>query len=313
MNKHVTLLTISYKETDSTRKKIAATITFILKGLLFSFTHHECYIRYNPKVPLLILWSLLLSRFKQVFIEHNMMYTPELKYLGRNKELATHKFLYKLLRFGKATHLVVHKSLRSVLQQKGIEPSKVKLLQNGYLAPPKSTHEVNKALVNKVKRLKDRTPYIAIFVGNGAPWHGLTSIIHILKDHPKIHLLVAGPYPLALATTQVTILGSCTHHTLQHIYPLCDVSFGTFNWQLLGINEGCPLKTSEYLSYGVPVIVNYHDWSLENPKLNPYIMHISSGLPFESFIESHRKNHSLISEQARSELSWDTIYSKLLS
>ncbi len=185
---------IDYSNSDSLIQKLLAYIVFELKSLFFLIRYPVIYIRYNPKSILLNCLTLFFSWLKPLYIEHNTLYSPELRFLNRKNELLLHKLTYFLYRFSNCIHIGVNKELSDHLSECGL--NRVIYAQNGYLAPHESLDESEVPLLNKVKEFQKKFKYCAIFCGNGYIWHGVDDVIAHLKHFPDIGLIVAGPFKL---------------------------------------------------------------------------------------------------------------------
>ena len=51
---------------------------------------------------------------------------------------------------------------------------------------------------------------------------------------------------------------------LDEIYNKTDIAIGSLGFSRIGLKEGSPLKTREYIAKGLPVILGYDDMSLKN-------------------------------------------------
>jgi len=66
------------------------------------------------------------------------------------------------------------------------------------------------------------------------------------------------------------------------------------------------LKVREYLSYGMPVIVNYKETLLKNDKLKNYIFEFNDSTNIRDLL-NHGFNRDEIINSAKEELSWETL------
>lgn len=100
------------------------------------------------------------------------------------------------------------------------------------------------------------------FIGtDGQPWHGVDKIIRMAQLFPKWHFDIVGiePERFKYSPPNVYIYGPLNRQTYELLLAKADVAVGTLALHRKRMNEACPLKTREYLAYGLPVIVGYKD------------------------------------------------------
>jgi len=108
---------------------------------------------------------------------------------------------------------------------------------------------------------KDSPPTL-FFVGSpGMRWHGIDKIFQLAQEFPRWRFHLVGPDA-----------SSCPAD-LQNVHPhgmmaetdyfpylqASDVAISTLALHRKRMDEACPLKTREYLAYGLPVIIGYQD------------------------------------------------------
>lgn len=100
-----------------------------------------------------------------------------------------------------------------------------------------------------------------IFVGSpGQKWHGIEKVYEMAKRLPDFTFHVVGIENTAAANYQNLIFhGYLNAEKLNKLYEIMDVGIGTLSLYVKKMSEACPLKVREYLSYGIPVILGYHD------------------------------------------------------
>lgn len=283
--------------------------SFHLQSFVAFMTSDCLYIRYNPKVPILNVIATLLSFKKTVIFEHNVKFDLELKFLNRHLENLVHKWTEKILMKSNCLHVCVNQDILRFLIDKGYHSKNMCYVQNGYLVEDIDQTKVDHETVNKVKALKNKDNKLLVFVGNHYPWHGLNQILEEIKNINSIQLLVIGPLkklPQNLPQNCHAI-NYCDINTLYSIFNFCDFGFGPYRWDLIGIKEGCPLKSREYLSYGLPIIVNYQDCASDFKELNPYIYDRRTN---EKIIEkalSKEHDKTKLKEIAHRVLSWESV------
>lgn len=102
-----------------------------------------------------------------------------------------------------------------------------------------------------------------VFVGSaGQVWHGLDKILAMAAKLPEFDFHVVGD-TLSDAPKNVYSHGHVDWTTLDGIYRKMDVGIASLALHRIQVDEISPLKTREYLGYGLPVIGAYDDPDLE--------------------------------------------------
>ncbi len=308
--KTVKALAIPVREEDSLWKKIVKTLYFqciAIRYILWSpFT--TIYIRYNPKTPALLVAACLIAPIKTVWIEHNINYDNELPLLNRLWEWRLHKLCTWLFTHTAAHHVGVSPEITRHLEDSGLR--RTATIQNGY-TPPKPSAPPNKAIISQVKNFILPDHHVAIMVTNGYRWHGVEEILLLTAPFP-MQVIIAGPYPNLTATSTCLPLGQTSPETLQEIYTLCDFGIGTFRMDMLGLTQGSPLKTREYLCHGLPILVNYHDSAQDIPELAPYVFNYAENTTAIYDIYATPCHHDTLKKIANEHLNWATQLRPLL-
>ena len=289
--------------------KLCSYLYFEWRAFWGLLTTQICYVRYNPKTPFLLFWILPFSYLKPIYIEHNTIMDTELEFLGRKSELLFHKLTCRWLGFSRCMHIAVNKELQRHLEHKGL--SRVIYAQNGYLAPEANTHQLSNEILARLNAFQANHEKTAIFCGNGYPWHGYSRIVECLNPHPNIGLIVVGPYK-NVDTDHVLHLEFCNTSTLAYLLGRCDFAISTFQWEMLKIHEGSPLKSRQYLCHGCPILVNYYDCASDFKALRPFIVDYRKD-PSTSInrICSISTPKDEIQALARDCLSWDRYFDEI--
>ena len=304
----VKLHTLPIKKEDSAIKKAIKTLCFELKAMGLMLCARKILIRHNPKTPLTLISAAFWSWVKPVYIEQNTLTSYELAYLGRNLERFVHHVLLNLLRMSRVKLIAVNPELKTHLETVfGYNPKRVIYLENGYTKPQHPPGEIEVDKLNALKALKERGYTLALFIGNGYKWHGLSEILEVLAPHKKVKLIVVGPYPTQV-TDQAIFLGRTSPATLAQLYGYCHFAVGAFRWDLLRITEGSPLKSREYLCHGLPVLVNYKDTAQDHPELAPFVYNQQKDPESLRQIIVHTHTTADIKEKARRCLSWSSVW-----
>ncbi len=81
---------------------------------------------------------------------------------------------------------------------------------------------------------------------------------------------------------------------------------------MCGLNQACPLKTREYLCYGLPVLVNYYDSSQDFEELRPFIFNYLDGKDQFEKILTHSFTKDDIETKAVRCLDWTGLFNATL-
>jgi hypothetical protein len=118
---------------------------------------------------------------------------------------------------------------------------------------------------------KNINPVITMVASPGMNWHGVDKLICFAEKCPDVIVNIVGysasdvdvPIP-----SNVRLHGFMNRAQLREIYLFTDVACGTLALHRKNMDEACTLKVREALSYGVPVIIAYHDTDLSDVKLD---------------------------------------------
>lgn len=102
-----------------------------------------------------------------------------------------------------------------------------------------------------------------VFVGSaGQAWHGLDKIITMAEKLPEFDFHIVGDV-VASSLENVQSYGQVNWAVLDSIYRKMDIGIASLALHRIGVNAISPLKTREYLAYGLPVVGAYDDPDLE--------------------------------------------------
>ncbi|MDR6553877.1 glycosyltransferase [Paenibacillus qinlingensis] len=113
-----------------------------------------------------------------------------------------------------------------------------------------------------------------VFIGSaGQTWHGIDKIILLAKRQPNWQFDMIGTDVIKQEIPSNMIFhGKLTRDQYQPIIQQADIAIGTLALHRKNMKEASPLKVREYLAYGIPVIVGYHDTDFQdNP---PFILEL---------------------------------------
>lgn len=289
--------------------KIIFYLQFELRAWLLLLRYKQFYIRYNPKCIFLNYVCCLLSPWKTILFEHNIIYENELALLKQNYANFYHLNFLKILKNFPIKHICVTNEIEQNLISHHISKHLIEVIQNGYLKPV-SKEKNNISVIQKALAYTTRFHKTGIFVGYDFPWHNVSEIIQLCLKY-KLGLILVGPQKKNYPQKNILVLNKQNYATISEIYKHIDFAFGTFGFNKTNIKQGCPLKTREYICHGIPIITKNYVDSLEKiPKLNHAICNITTNendlLPFlkQSFQKSEIKNI------AQKELDWKHLLQK---
>jgi hypothetical protein len=101
-----------------------------------------------------------------------------------------------------------------------------------------------------------------VFLGQGSyPWYGVDKILFLAKNFPKWNFHIIG---FSNTISEKDLKNVFFHNFLprekyEEILKSADCAIGTLALHRNKMNEACPLKTREYLAFGLPVIIGYSD------------------------------------------------------
>jgi len=307
-----TLLHLNFKRSSFFLLKVWQYILFEFKSLFALLIYPTIYIRYNPKTVLINLSLLPLSFFKTIVLEHNIKLHSELEHLKRPIEQAIHSFNLRYLSLSRCKHVAVTNEIKSYLESFGL--TRVMYSQNRYLADQPSPDDISGDQHSSLKALnsfKKRFEYVAIFCGNGYAWHGLDEVLHLISAQPNTGLVIVGPYEQQ-HNEQLLYIPFLNTQALSLAIEACDFAISTFRWDIISINEGCPLKSRQYLCHGCPTLVNYYDCAADYDALKPFIVDYKvqqdNSIPA---LQALSKNKAGLKETAREYLSWQRYFSDI--
>ena len=318
LNAHFSTTLIHYPYTSSSNIviKLIQLAIFHYRALIAIITQDQLYVRYNAKLIILNIILAIASLKKPIFLEYGSKFNDELRIVKRPIERAIHQLTLRIFSKAHLNHATVTEDIQQELTQFGISKKQCLTMPNGFQMP-----KINKALIDAtqvsiVKALKKQHDYVAVFVGNNYPWHGIDRLISLATETKNTHIILIGPKE-KLVTYQfpanITLLGTANPDTLYDLLSYCDVGIGSLNLQLLNMHQGSPLKTPMYLCFGLPIIVSNDDMCGLIPTLSNYVINIhNTGTPFQKAIEQTQYRDQ-IARIAQTELDWDNTMTPMIT
>ena len=230
---------------------------------------------------------------------------------GLLKRMLNSLFEKRLLKHSRAVLAVSPQIKEDILS---LSPgSEVRIIENGYekrLVPAVVKDHVAK----RVREWREKGYLVALFAGTFFPWSGADRIVNGLKEQTGVALIMAGSGP-ELKTTlaavegglreRVLYVGTQTEEELAGLYETADFAFSSQALDRIGIRDARPLKTREYLAYGLPVVCGYR----ENPELVETGLILPPDIPMEELEAVCREE----TKEERTQrilplLSWERVY-----
>ncbi|QDJ50203.1 glycosyltransferase family 4 protein [Bordetella hinzii] len=113
-----------------------------------------------------------------------------------------------------------------------------------------------------------------LLVGSpGQDWHGVDKVMRMAALLPEFDFHVVVPGLARQGPANVRFHGGLYGEELAQRYAQTDVALGTLALHRKGMRQAAPLKTREYLAYGLPVIAGYEDADLRGA---PYWLDIGN-------------------------------------
>ena len=163
---------------------------------------------------------------------------------------STRKFIFRKCVGACAVTYEICNEFKAVTKSRvnsGVFPNSINL-QNVETLPPNLNKEIN-----------------LVFIGSpGQIWHGVDRVIQlaeVLKTY-KFHVIGPKPPQKAHSCNNLVFTGELYGAELVKYLANMDIGISSLAMERNNLNEGSPLKTREYLAYGLPVIAGYKDTAI---------------------------------------------------
>ncbi len=284
-------------------------LIFPISVLLKALINKDCFIyyRYYPHNLFLNLIIYSLKNYNNIYIEVNTKYRHETKITTRwfyLSNILSEKLVYQS---AKAVLPVTRDFGNYVLSI--YSSSRVIVLGNGYdpVEYDKKDNSCFDDLKEALKKGKNKKKLV--WVGTPVFWHGLDKIISIFSQLDDVCLYLVGTVNNFIQARdfqnisnqqKIFFLGERNLQELQFLYDGCDFGIGSFGLDRLNIFDGAPLKVREYLYFGLPVIIGYHDGQLDGVE---FVHEYKDLYTLKNFL-GRRFDQTKIKQYARDHLSW---------
>lgn len=122
-------------------------------------------------------------------------------------------------------------------------------------------NSINLSRIKPVPPADNKEP-VLVFIGTkGKIWHGIDKIIKMAQAFPEWNFEIIGDIKPEVSEipNNVRLHGYQEGKEYEKILSKCDIGIGTLALHRINVYEISPLKTLEYLAYGLPVIIGYKD------------------------------------------------------
>ena len=112
----------------------------------------------------------------------------------------------------------------------------------------------------------NKIPRIIFIGGPGHSWHGVNKIVELAKRFPDLKIDMIGYNTLsdgAPLPDNLILYGYLSSKEYLAIFALADVAISSLALHRVNLLEASPLKSREYLAYGLPMILAYKDTDLD--------------------------------------------------
>ncbi|SFM05018.1 glycosyltransferase family protein [Pelosinus propionicus] len=130
----------------------------------------------------------------------------------------------------------------------------------------------------KQLRQSNEIPHLVFMGTPGQSWHGVDKILYLAKKTiGKLEFHIIGLEEKGRKSENVTFYGYLSKDEYEKVLKKADVGIGTLALHRNKMNEACPLKVREYLSYGLPIIIGYKDSAFNSLKMLPeWVLQLSN-------------------------------------
>ncbi|MEL7498524.1 MAG: hypothetical protein AAFN77_13005 [Planctomycetota bacterium] len=134
----------------------------------------------------------------------------------------------------------------------------------------------------------------AVFIGDGAPWHGMDRVVELAKALPDWTFHIICPRELPEVPQNVVEHGAMQREEYEKVFQQCSVAVGAMALGRGELKEACSLKVLEYIFYALPFVVSYEEtdftdqdeFMLTLSETGPFVDNAGNALPeIQSFFD----------------------------
>ena len=119
---------------------------------------------------------------------------------------------------------------------------------------------------------ENERPRLVFMGADGLPWHGVDKILWLARQRPTWRFDIIGGHEQDDPPPNVVFHGVLGRDAYGRILTQADAAIGSLAAHRKGMDEACPLKTREYLAFGLPVIAAYRDTDF--PEGAPFLLQL---------------------------------------
>lgn len=125
---------------------------------------------------------------------------------------------------------------------------------------------------------ENKIPNLFFISSPNQPWQGIDKIIQLAKiSEDKIFFHIVGSEAISTnLPNNIKFYGYLQRSEYEKIVAKCDIGIGTLALYRKKMDEACPLKVREYIAYGLPVIIGYHDTAFLADRLPEWILQLEN-------------------------------------
>jgi len=244
-----------YIKEKNLKKKIQRRLTISKKldRYLFSKKPDVIYLRYMIGMPDIVK---VLKKYAPFFVEINSNDVEESKIYKKSLYLLNILTRNYLLKNASALISVSNELMNNKIFSKFHK--KFIVIGNGY----------DFGTIRKKKLFFNNKPKL-IFIGSPYQiWHGVDKILILASKLKDYEFNIVGISHLELQSygevpDNIILHGYCDSVYLDKLIPQCDIGISTLALHRKNMCEASPLKSREYLAYGLPIILGYKDTDLQ--------------------------------------------------
>lgn len=111
---------------------------------------------------------------------------------------------------------------------------------------------------------KNRHAQLVFIASKDRIWYGIEKLVELATHFPEWTFHIIGDIDIPNRPDNLILHGWMRKNDIENTLKLCDVGISSLALHRIGVNEISPLKTPEYLAYGLPVICAYKDSNFPN-------------------------------------------------
>jgi glycosyltransferase involved in cell wall biosynthesis len=116
-------------------------------------------------------------------------------------------------------------------------------------------------------------PRLAFIGSKGAEWHGVDKLVRLARALPEFDFDCIGiPQVVVESSANIVFHGAQDQTAYRKTLAMADIGVSSLAMHRINLEEASPLKSREYLAFGLPVIVGYRDTDFDAD--HPFLLRI---------------------------------------